>query len=140
VTCINLKERFGDRFKVEFEEAYEAETVDRPGEAPWLTRVPCQRGYIYPHGDNLLSAYTDRSGTRKRLMEMDCCTVHQLGDTEITANFDVADFDKVAEVMKPRKRQKGRAFTEEEVRASTERLRRYRFKPGRKKIAGTVGA
>jgi len=125
--CINLKATFGDRFKVEFEEAYYTETVDRPTEAPCLMTIPCQRGHIYPHSGGILSAYSGKSGTRKRLMEMDCCTIHRLGDTEITANFDVADFGKVAEVMKPRKK---RRLSDSQRRAQIERLKVHRFMPG----------
>ena len=138
--CVNLKERFGDRFKVELEEAHRAETVDRPTEAPWLMVIPCDHGHIYPHGDSILSAYSDRPGARKKLKGMACCTIHQEGEKEVTVNFDVKDFDQVAEVMKPRKRNKGRAFTEEEIRASIERLKKYRFKPGQSGRTGTDNA
>jgi len=74
--CINLKERFGRRYKVEYEQSYFAEYG--PGarvEDPVLMIVPCKYGQLYPAGGNLLAAV-----------------------------FDVADLPAVARVMRPRRR------------------------------------
>ena len=64
----------------------------------------CQKGTIYPHGGTRLQACTDRMHTRKRLKALPCVKVHQDGDFETTVIFDVQDFVRVAEVMRPRKR------------------------------------
>jgi hypothetical protein len=106
-TCINLKERFGRRFKVEYEASYLADRGDGARAAdPWLMIVPCRYGHIYPHGGNLLAASVDGypkvAGVLRRLA---CCRVYQDGDFgELTVLFDVADFGRVAKVMRPRRR------------------------------------
>lgn len=71
---------------------------------PWNIEMVCARGTIYPHGGSLLQAYTDRPRTRKSLKALPCVKVHQDGDFETAVIFDVRDFDRVAEVMRPRKR------------------------------------
>ena len=59
---------------------------------------------FYPHGGETLAASTDRRGSiAKRLAGLDCVTVVQDGDDGITAAFDVSDFDRIAEIIKPLK-------------------------------------
>ena len=49
--CVNLKARFGGRFKVVYEESYAAERGGHGrAEDPWLMVIPCQHGEIYPYG------------------------------------------------------------------------------------------
>lgn len=71
---------------------------------PWRVEMVCAKGTIYAHGGALLQAYTARSRTRKLLKALPCVKVHQDGDFETAIIFDVRDFDRVAEVMRPRKR------------------------------------
>ena len=55
-TCINLKKRFGGRYRVEYEESYHADRGENARtEDPWLMVIPCQRGHIYPHGRDVLA-------------------------------------------------------------------------------------
>ncbi len=127
--CVNLKDRFGRRFKVEYEESYYDERTKHTLEDPWLMIVPCRYGHIFPHGGSLLAASVDGhpnvAGVLRRLR---CCQVHQDGDFgELTVVFDVADFDKVAAIMKPRRR---RQVSEEE----RERLRLMSAKFGFQRI------
>ena len=62
-TCINLKERFGDRYKVEHEESYHADRGENARtEDPWLQVLLCQHGHIYPHGRDVLAASTNTRG------------------------------------------------------------------------------
>ena len=115
-TCVNLKQRFDDRFKVAYEESYLADRGERArAEDPWLMLVLCQGGEIYPHGDELLGVATKGRGSiTKRLAALDCAIVTQDGTDGINATFHVDDFDQVAEVMKPRKRRHGRPMTDEQ--------------------------
>ncbi len=104
--CVNLKKRFGQRFKIEYEESYYTERTKQTIEDPWLMQIHCKYGHIFPHGGSLLAASVDGhinvAGVLRRLR---CCRVHQDGDFgELTALFDVADFDKVAAIMHPRRR------------------------------------
>ena len=61
--CVNLQQRFGDKFQIELDESYHgqygenARTVD-----PWYMQIPCQHGHICPWGGDILAACTDRSG------------------------------------------------------------------------------
>ena len=132
-TCVNLKQRFGDRFKVAYEESYQADRGEHArAEDPWLMLVLCQGGEIYPHGGELLGVATKGRGSiAKRLASLDCVTVTQDGTDGINATFHVDDFDQVAEVMKPRKRRHGRPMTDEQKqqladmgRAALRKLRR----------------
>jgi hypothetical protein len=55
---------------------------------------------------------------------MDCCRVVQDGDFgELTATFDVADFDRVVQDMQPRKRPR-RNLTSEQRAELADRMRR----------------
>ena len=129
-TCINLKERFGDVYKVGHEESYHADrgenarTVD-----PWYMQIPCQHGHIYPHGRDVLAASTNtRGGIARKLAALDCTTVVQDGSDGINATFHVRDFERVAQLMKPKRR---RRLTGEQRRAAAERLAKYAFRPAR---------
>ena len=103
--CINLKRRFGDRFKVKYEESYYAQYGPHARiEDPCYMILLCRHGHVYPHGGESLAASTDRRGSiAKRLAGLDCVTVVQDGDDGITATFGAGDFDRIAEIMKPLK-------------------------------------
>ena len=106
--CINLKERFGEKLKVTYEESYEAERGPNAwAEDPWMMIIPCKHGHIYPHGGDTLIVETEGHFRIKAAMgRLDCCQVHQDGDDFGSFRFDVADMAKVAQVVKPyRKRQ-----------------------------------
>jgi len=106
-TCINLKERFGRRYRVVYEESYYAQYGPNARVPdPWLMILPCKFGHIFPHGGDMLAASVDGhpnvAGLLRRLPR---CQVWQDGDFgELTVTFDVADFDEVARIMRPRRR------------------------------------
>ena len=63
----------------------------------------------YPHGGNLLGVSTKGRGTvAKLLAKLDCVTVTQDGSDGLNGTFHIDDFDRVAEIIKPRKDHKGR--------------------------------
>jgi hypothetical protein len=106
--CVDLKATFGKRYKVGWDEAYRAEygkgarTND-----PWLRIVPCKYGHIYPYGGRQLVASMDKRGRlASRLASLGCVRVFRDADDGVDVLFDVGDFDRVAEVMKPRKRRR----------------------------------
>jgi len=106
-TCLNLKKLFGRRFKVEYEESYYAQYgANARIEDPWLMIIRCRFGHIFPHGGETLAATVDgHPNVAGVLRRLPCCRVHQDGDFgELTALFDVADFPKVAQIMRPRRR------------------------------------
>jgi len=49
MNCVNLRERFGRRYRVEYEESYYAQHGPRARiEDPWLQIIPCRAGHVYP--------------------------------------------------------------------------------------------
>jgi hypothetical protein len=106
--CINLKERFGGRFKVEFEESYDAERPEfRAAEALWLMVIPCQHGHICPWGGELLAACTNRRGlVARRLVRLAFVKVAHDADDGVNVTFSVQRFPEVAAIMKPRRRRR----------------------------------
>jgi hypothetical protein len=125
--CINLKKRFGDRFKVLYEEGYYAqhgETAWR--EDPDLMIIPCKWGHLYPDGPETLAASVDgHPRIAVQIQKLKCCRVHQDGDNgELTVLFDVADFDQVAKIMQPHRK---RQWTAEQKQQASERLAKYRY-------------
>ena len=127
--CIDLKARFGERFRVRYEEAYRhqygdgARVVD-----PWYMEVVCQHGCVYPHGGRRLAASTNSSGpVAKRLRAMPGVEVRQDGSDGVTVLFDVDLFEVVAEVIKPRRR---RVLSESARRQLAEAGKKTQFKHG----------
>ena len=60
IKCINLKKRFGARYKVRCEESYRAEHgVSARAQDPWLMILLCQYGHIFPWGGSVLAASVD---------------------------------------------------------------------------------
>lgn len=120
-TCIDLKERFGQRCRIRYED-----NGDRHrGRDPWLAMIDCRHGHIYPQGGDQLAASTDNRGAiARRLAALPCVRVMQDGDDGINVVFDAADFPTVAAVMKPKRR---RSLTPDQIAERTERLRQYRF-------------
>ena len=139
-TPINLRRRFGRRFKVKYEPAYEAEHGRGARvEDPWLMVLPCRYGHLYPFGGTLLAASVDGhpnvAGVLRRLR---CCRIHQDGDFgELTVVFDVADFPKVAKIMKPRRR---RVLSEEARQALLQASQATRFQPPRHGVESDLEA
>ncbi len=55
--CINLKKRYGDQYKIDWEECRQGLEQD-----PWMMQIPCKYGHICPWGDDDLAACTDTNG------------------------------------------------------------------------------
>jgi hypothetical protein len=108
VDCINLKKRFGRRYRVTYEESYHAEYGPNARvEDPWLMIIPCQYGEICPWGDDNLAACTKTAGRiAKRLKALPYCRVVQDGDDGANTVFPVDHFDEVASIMLPRRRRR----------------------------------
>jgi hypothetical protein len=133
--CINLKERFGNRFKVEFEESYCAERPEfRATEAPWLMIVRCEHGHICPAGGDLLVACASRRGAvARQLAALPFVTVVQDADDGLNALFDVEHFDEATRLMRPKRR---RQLSAEQRQAAVERLKPFHFSARQRSGAG----
>jgi hypothetical protein len=128
MTCINLKERFGDRLKVVYEESYYADRGENArAEAPWYMILLCQNGHISPWDDKRLAACTSRPGSvAKRLKALPFAETVQDGDDGANIVFHVDHFAEVAKIMRPRKRKR---LSEEHKRKLAEANAPYRFRP-----------
>jgi hypothetical protein len=130
MNCVNLRERFGRRYRVEHEESYYAQYGPRARtDDPWLQIIPCRAGHIYPWGHSTLAASTDGLGpTARKLAALAFTTVHQDGSDGVTVLFPVERFPDVAALMHPKRR---RRMTEEQREAAVERLAKYAFTAAR---------
>ena len=136
VDCINLKRRFGRRYRVTYEESYRVEHGSRVvQEVPELLVLLCRYGEVFPHGGNLLGASVGgHPNVAGRLRRIKCCRIHQDGDFgELTVLFDAADFRKVAKIMRPRRR---RQITPEQKVELVRRLHPDRELPAQGSIHG----
>ena len=126
--CINLRSRFGQRYRAAYGEDYHAEYgAGARVDDPWLMAISCQNGHICPWGGSILAACTKAAGSvANRLKALPFTTVAQDGSDGSNVLFDVVHFDLVAKIMKPRRR---RRLSPEARRAAGERLAKYRFRP-----------
>lgn len=126
ITCIDLKETFGQKYRIAYDESAGHEAGGRND--PWLMLIPCHRGHIYPHGGNLLAVATaTRGGTAKAIRALPGVEVVQDGEDGINATFPVELFPQVAELMKPHRR---RQFSDQERERIAALGREHRFEPG----------
>ena len=128
MTCINLRDMFGDRFKVTYDKAYHAEHGERGRTIDtWLMVVPCRYGHIFPYGGAQLAAFTGGKKTMNRLAKLDCCRVLQHGDGEMVVTLDVKDAETVFGILKPRRRRRlGDDHKKKLVAAGKVALQRHR--------------
>src|SRR2546426_709429 len=99
IAPINLREKFGHRYRIEHAPAHRGRK-----DHPWLQIIPCKRGHIYPHGGNLLGVATNgRGSTAKAIARLQGVTVLQEGEDGINAVFPVELLPHVAKLVKPRR-------------------------------------
>ena len=123
--CVNLTERFGDRFKIGWDDAFDPKHRPKDKLDPWMMLLEFQGGNIYPQGGDMLAVEVEgRCRLRKKLDALACTILKQDGDQFRSWRFHVDDFEQVAEIVKPRKR---RRISEEQRAASSVRLKRYQF-------------
>jgi hypothetical protein len=128
-TCINLRERFGKRFRIRYEESYRAQYGPRAWTPdPWLMIIPCRHGHVFPWGGDKLAASTNRrGGIARNIMALPGVTVHQDGSDGITAVFHVDRFEAVAAIMLPKRR---RVASEAEKERLRHLGRQFGYQPG----------
>jgi hypothetical protein len=127
---VNLRQRFGDRYRIGFDPAYDQRNVPRDKLDPWAMTIPCRSGLIYPFGGTALAVEVDgHPGLARRLATLPGVRLHQDGDCEKTFVFDAADFDAVAAIVRPRVRRRCHLSAERRAAfaaAGATALRRHR--------------
>lgn len=104
-TCINLRERFGQRFKVTMEESFHAER-DR-GDDPALQIIQGRRGHVYPWDGTRLAANTTKAGgIARRLKTLPWVEVYTEGSDGVTVLFPVDRLDQVADLLLLKRRRR----------------------------------
>jgi hypothetical protein len=122
---------FGDRFRVTFEESYWSDLgqgVHR--DDPWLQIIECRdgRGHFFPWSGAELAVSVDKGKVAERVAALGCCRKVQDGDG-VTFTFALADFERVAEIMKPRMR---RHLSVEQRAENAQRLQQSRVQRARR--------
>lgn len=121
---INLKELFGDRFKIIIDEAAEGEPGGKTD--PWYLVIPCRNGSISPYSDELLAFHCTARGIRTRLHKdhLEIEVRNWSDDGEAIFLFNPDQFDLVANYAKPRRR---RQISEKERSRLAKMGRDHRF-------------
>jgi hypothetical protein len=126
---INLMDRYGEKYRISWDPAYDAKGRHRDSLDPWSMQVPCERGVIYPWGGDRLAVEVDyRAQTARKVAAIPGVELAQDGDQEKTFAFHVDLFDQLAALVKPRKRRKCH-LSPEQLRLGGERLRDLRPSP-----------
>jgi hypothetical protein len=81
-TCLDLRERFGQQFRIGFDEAAAGKND------PWMMTIPCRVGTIYPHGREMLALELDgHPRVAKQAAGIHGMVLHQDGNAEKTFLF-----------------------------------------------------
>jgi len=124
VNPIDLKSIAAGRFRIALDEAALAEPGGKKD--PWYQVIPCRNGQIYPYSDKLLAVHVNGYAARRRLADIAGLSQHNWSDDgEAIFIFPLDLFEKVAEIVKPRRKRK---LSESHRKALLESSRDNRFK------------
>jgi len=126
--CINLKEQFRKQYRIGHDPAAKHE----PGGMadPWLYTIPCKYGEIYPYGGERLALHcqgsTMRQTIKRRFPKFEI--QNWSDDGEATFLFHVDDFEKLAKLVRPKRKPGRRKLSDGEREKLIEMGREHRFK------------
>jgi hypothetical protein len=126
MTCVNLQERFGQRYRVGWEADGSTRAQWPREEWPWLMELRCHHGKVYPWGGDLLEAVTDGSNIGAQLRRLPFVLATR-GHEETVIRFHVDHLPEVLAVLKPYRRRQLSEAEKERLRAMAAP---YRFAPG----------
>lgn len=124
---INLRELFGNRYKIGLDPAAKDEAGGKND--PWHYLIPCRFGHIYPYSGKLLAYYCMGPGIRAKINRNhpEIEILNWSDDGEATFLFPIEKFNLISGYAKPkRKRKLSPNHRESLTRAGTEALRSYR--------------
>jgi hypothetical protein len=126
MSCLNLLELFGDKYRITFNCAYTARGVPRDKWDSWMMQIPCREGIvIYPHGGTTLAVELTGHRNLVKVLAALGLKLWQDGDRDRTFLFDVSMFPQVAAIVKPHRLPP--ALTQEQREAVRQRLAPYAF-------------
>lgn len=132
-SVVDLRARFGTRYRIEHDPAYGAE--DRrsaKAEEVWLQLIPGRLGHIFPWGGELLGVSTAcRGPAANRLAALSYIKIHADGDDGLTATFHLDHFREVARIIRARTT---RRLSDAQRRALIDAGSAFRFKEHEKVI------
>lgn len=104
--CLNLRELFGDKFRITHDESYAGERSEfRSAEEPWLQIIPGQLGHVFPWSETRLAAATHRRGpVARRLMAIPGVRVEQDAADGVNVSFLPDLFGQVADLLRLKRR------------------------------------
>ena len=110
--CVNLRETFGNRWRIGWDSAYDPRHVAKEDRDPRMMEIRCKGGItIYPQGSTKLAVECDyHPQIARQLGSIPGVKLTQDGDHEKTFVFDVSLFDHVAAIVNPKRK---RQLTEE---------------------------
>jgi len=126
---MNLRELYGDKYKVKYDESFYAENPKFRGiEESELQIIPGKYGHVYSQDNSLLAVSTNSRGlTMKRLIQIGVI-IYQNGDDGFNGLFDPLIIDQVAEIIHARKRRK--PLTQDQKNRLIDQIKVYQFKKG----------
>jgi len=96
---VDLRVKFGDRYRIAWEAGGSTRSAWPKPERSWLLELLCRYGIIYPHGGEILSAWTDHPRIGRELERLRCVP-RSRGDLETVAVFPVDDATDVFRILK----------------------------------------
>lgn len=124
-TCLDLRARFGDRFKIR-KEANGATWHETPeAERVWLLELPCMYGVVYPQGGDILAAVVTGRYARQEVAALPCLRSRR-GDVELVVTFHVDDAETVLAILQPRRRRRLSPEQRARTTAQLQRINRER--------------
>jgi hypothetical protein len=116
MTCINLFDVFGNKYKV----TIDRDSAEGPRDKdPWLQQIRCHYGLIYPHSATYLAIRLDHHPViAMRLARLGFGLI-QDGDDEKVLIFTPDRFQELADIVQPHRRPQ---FTERQIAEATQRL------------------
>ena len=100
--CVNLMKRFGERYRIEFDPAYDPKHRPRALLDPWMMLIRGRYGTIYPDGGDYLRVDINRHNQiANRVAKLAGCQLVQNGDFEKTIRFHVGRFGEIAAIVHP---------------------------------------
>lgn len=124
--CVNLREEFGDRFRIEYDPAADSSRTLRKD--PWYFVMKCKAGELSPQGGTTLRLEipVTMGSRRRKILERLKGRVQAIEFSDVWAIlFEVSDFDLVADLIRPKRRPQ---LTAQQREQRSEQLKKNRIR------------